>query len=89
MCCGTIHPPGDSELLYSIGQSHDANHDVQVEGDPNLKGGVVPDVRVPLTWETVHAVNEAPSPQAHPDTSPNAREGLKTPSGSAGMNIRE
>ncbi len=73
----------------SIGQSHDADHGVQVEGDPNLQGGVVPDVRVPLTRETVYAVNEAPSPQAHPDTSPKAREGLKISSGSSGMNIRE
>jgi carboxyl-terminal processing protease len=56
MCCGTIHLPGDSELLYSVGQSHDANHHVQVEGDHNLQGGVVPDIRVPLTRETVYAM---------------------------------
>ncbi len=56
MCCGTIHLPGDSELVYSIGQSQDADHQVQVEGDSNLQGGVVPDVRVPLTRETVYAM---------------------------------
>jgi carboxyl-terminal processing protease len=56
MCCGTIHLPGDSELLYAIGQSHDAHHQVQVEGDQNLQGGVVPDVRVPLTRDTVYAM---------------------------------
>jgi carboxyl-terminal processing protease len=56
MCCGTIHLPGDSELLYAIGQSHDADHQVQVEGDHTLQGGVVPDVRVPLTRDTVHAM---------------------------------
>jgi carboxyl-terminal processing protease len=56
MCCGTIRLPGDSELLYSIGQSHDANHRVLLEGDHNLQGGVVPDIRVPLTRETVYAM---------------------------------
>ena len=56
MCCGTIHLPGDSELLYAMGQSHDADHQVQVEGDHTLQGGVVPDVRVPLTRDTVHAM---------------------------------
>lgn len=56
MCCGTIHLPGDSELLYPVGQSRDANRRVQLEGDQNLEGGVVPDVRVPLTRETVQAM---------------------------------
>jgi carboxyl-terminal processing protease len=56
MCCGSINLPGNSELLYSVGQSQDANHRVQLEGDQNLQGGVVPDIRVPLTRETVHAM---------------------------------
>jgi carboxyl-terminal processing protease len=56
MCCGTIHLPGDFELLYAAGQSQDASHRVQVEGDHNLQGGVAPDIRVPLTRDTVHAM---------------------------------
>ena len=56
MCCGTISLPGESQLLYSVGQSQDANHRTQLEGDRNLQGGVVPDIRVPLTKETVYAM---------------------------------
>jgi carboxyl-terminal processing protease len=55
-CCGTINLPGNSELLYSVGQSQDANHRVQLEGDHNLQGGVAPDIRVPLTRETAYAM---------------------------------
>jgi carboxyl-terminal processing protease len=56
MCCGRISLPGDLELLYAAGQSRDANQRVLLEGDHNLQGGVVPDVRVPLTRETVYAM---------------------------------
>jgi len=56
MCCASIDLPGDAELLYPAGQSHDANHRVLLEGDHNLQGGVVPDIRVPLTRETVYAM---------------------------------
>jgi carboxyl-terminal processing protease len=56
MCCAGIKLPGDYELLYPLGQSQDANGRTQLDGDHNLQGGVVPDVRVPLTRETVHAM---------------------------------
>jgi len=56
MCCGTINLPGDCQLLYPTGQSQDANHLVLLEADHNLEGGVVPDIRVPLTRETVRAM---------------------------------
>jgi carboxyl-terminal processing protease len=56
MCCGRISLPGGSELLYPAGQSQDANHGVQLEADHTLQGGVRPDVRVPLTRETVYAM---------------------------------
>jgi carboxyl-terminal processing protease len=56
MCCGRINLPDDTELLYPTGQSQDANHLVQLEADHNLEGGVMPDIRVPLTRETVHAL---------------------------------
>jgi carboxyl-terminal processing protease len=56
LCCGRIDLPGDLELLYPAGQSLDANRHIQLEGDHNLEGGAVPDVRVPLTRETVYAM---------------------------------
>jgi carboxyl-terminal processing protease len=56
MCCGEISLPGDCELIFPPGRSHDANNHVQLEGDHNLQGGVVPDIRVPLTRDTVHAM---------------------------------
>ena len=56
MCCGRINLAGGSELLYPGGQSQDADHGVQLEADYTLQGGVVPDIRVPLTRETVYAM---------------------------------
>jgi carboxyl-terminal processing protease len=56
MCCAAINLPGGFELLYPPGQSQDANRRVQVDGDHNLQGGVAPDIRVPLTRETVQAM---------------------------------
>jgi carboxyl-terminal processing protease len=56
MCCSGIGLRGGAELRFPAGQSRDANHHVQLEGDHTLQGGVVPDVRVPLTWETVYAM---------------------------------
>jgi carboxyl-terminal processing protease len=55
MCCTTINLPGDLELMYPPGQSQDANARVQLDGDHDLQGGIAPDVRVPLTEETVYA----------------------------------
>jgi hypothetical protein len=42
--------------MYPPGQSRDAQHQVQLDGDHNLQGGVVPDIRVPLTEENVYAM---------------------------------
>ncbi len=56
MCCAGIKLPGGFELLYPPGQSQDANRHTQLDSDYNLQGGVAPDVRVPLTRETVHAM---------------------------------
>jgi carboxyl-terminal processing protease len=56
MCCAGIKLPEDYELLYPLGQSTDASGHTQLDGDHNLQGGVGPDVRVPLTRETVHAM---------------------------------
>jgi carboxyl-terminal processing protease len=56
MCCGEIKLPEGLQLLYPVGQSRDADGRVQLDGDHNLVGGVVPDIRVPLTRETVYAM---------------------------------
>jgi carboxyl-terminal processing protease len=56
MCCGWIHMPEGLEVGYPTGQSRDENGQVQVDADAALIGGVRPDVRVPLTWETVQAM---------------------------------
>jgi len=56
MCCASIQMPGDLELRYPAGQSRDGDHRVQLDSDENLQGGVLPDVRVPLTRETVYAM---------------------------------
>jgi carboxyl-terminal processing protease len=56
MCCSGINLPGGFELLYPAGQSQDANHIVQLDSDHDLQGGVVPDLRVPLTRDTVYAM---------------------------------
>ena len=56
MCCSHINLPGDLELLYASGQSQNADHQVLLEGDHNLQGGVAPDIRVPLTKENVYAM---------------------------------
>jgi carboxyl-terminal processing protease len=56
MCCGTVRLPGDAEVLFPTGQAHDADHQVLLEGNQDLQGGVAPDIRVPLTRETVYAM---------------------------------
>jgi carboxyl-terminal processing protease len=56
MCCATINLPGGFQLRYPSGQSQDASRGVQLDSDHNLQGGVVPDIRVPLTEETVYAM---------------------------------
>jgi carboxyl-terminal processing protease len=56
MCCAGIKLPGGFELQYPPGQAQDSNGRVQLDSDQSLQGGVVPDVRVPLTRETVRAM---------------------------------
>ncbi len=47
--------PGGLTVEYPNGQSLDANGHVQLDSNWELAGGIVPDVRVPLTMETVRA----------------------------------
>lgn len=56
MCCGTILLPGDFRLQYPVGQSLNAQRKVQLDSDHTLQGGVSPDIRVPLTRDTVQAM---------------------------------
>ena len=41
---------------FLAGRALDANERILVDGDAHGMGGVVPDVRVPLTEETVYAM---------------------------------
>jgi carboxyl-terminal processing protease len=56
MCCAGVKLPGDCQLAYPMGQSLDSERRVQLDGDHTLQGGVAPDIRVPLTRETVYAM---------------------------------
>ena len=56
MCCSNISLPGGFAVQYPPGQSQDGDHRVQLDSDHTLQGGVVPDVRVPLTRDTVRAM---------------------------------
>jgi carboxyl-terminal processing protease len=56
MCCGSIRLPGGFHLMYPPGQSQDESRRVQLDSDHSLQGGVLPDIRVPLTEETVYAM---------------------------------
>jgi carboxyl-terminal processing protease len=47
--------PGGLTVEYPGGQSLDENGVVQLDSDWSLEGGVTPDIRVPLTAETVRA----------------------------------
>ena len=47
--------PGGLTVDYPNGQSLDANGHVQLDSNWELAGGIIPDVRVPLTMETVRA----------------------------------
>jgi carboxyl-terminal processing protease len=50
-----VRMPGGLTVEFPDGQSLDANGVVQIDSDWRLEGGVAPDVRVPLTLETVRA----------------------------------
>ena len=56
MCCASIRLPGGLELHYPAGQSRDGDHRVQLDSNQGLQGGITPDVRVPLTRDTAHAM---------------------------------
>ena len=47
--------PGGLTIEYPHGQSLDENGVVQLDGDWRFEGGVTPDIRVPLTMDTVRA----------------------------------
>ena len=47
--------PSGLTVEYPAGQSLDENGVVQLDGDWRLEGGVAPDIRVPLTMDTVRA----------------------------------
>lgn len=48
--------PGDRAIYYPIGRSLDAQGAIQLESNAAGEGGVVPDIRVPLTPETVRTM---------------------------------
>jgi carboxyl-terminal processing protease len=50
-----VRMPEDLTIEYPNGQSLDENGVVQVDSDWRLDGGVTPDIRVPVTVETVRA----------------------------------
>jgi carboxyl-terminal processing protease len=56
MCCSSINLPGGFGLMYPGGQSQDVAHKVQLDSDYNLQGGVIPDIRVPLTRDNLYAI---------------------------------
>jgi carboxyl-terminal processing protease len=56
MCCSRIDLPEGLTLQYPGGQSLDADHNIQLDSNHALQGGVLPDVRVPLNWDTVYAM---------------------------------
>ena len=56
MCCSSINLPEGFTLQYPGGQSHDAAHRIQLDSDHNLQGGVAPDIRVPLTRDSLYAM---------------------------------
>jgi len=50
-----VQLPGGYLLIYTGMQSLDAQHQIQLDSDATGQGGVLPDVRVPLTEATVRA----------------------------------
>lgn len=56
MCCSRIDLPEGFELQYPGGKSLDVNYNIQLDSDHTLEGGVVPDIRVPLSRDTVQAM---------------------------------
>lgn len=56
MANGLAQLPGGYLFLFPRGQSLDARGRIQIDSDRELRGGVVPDIRVPLTAQTVRAM---------------------------------
>ena len=48
--------PQGLRVGYPTGQSWDENGQVQLDSGPELAGGVQPDLRVPLTMESLRAI---------------------------------
>jgi carboxyl-terminal processing protease len=46
--------PKGQTVRYPYGRSLDENENIQIEGDKNGVGGIVPDIRVPLNYETIY-----------------------------------
>jgi carboxyl-terminal processing protease len=55
---GTIKLPGQLEVDYPIGASLDAKSRIQLDSDYTGKGGVSPQVRIPLTYDNMLAVGQ-------------------------------
>jgi carboxyl-terminal processing protease len=53
MSGGELYLPDGYTLHYPIGRSLDAEYQIQLDSDEDLRGGVPPDIRVPWTEETV------------------------------------
>jgi hypothetical protein len=52
----TFRNPGGYLFVYPRGQSLDAHGRIQIDSDCGLRGGVTPDIRVPLTEQSVRAM---------------------------------
>jgi carboxyl-terminal processing protease len=55
---GTIKLPGQLEVDYPIGASLDAKSRIQLDSDYTGKGGVSPQVRIPITYDNMLAVGQ-------------------------------
>jgi carboxyl-terminal processing protease len=52
---GDIIMPEGITLSYPVGRSLDAEGNIQVDSDNTGKGGIAPDIRVPMNYETAEA----------------------------------
>jgi carboxyl-terminal processing protease len=48
--------PGGLTINYPLGRSLDENYNIQLDSDSTKKGGVIPDIRIPLTVENMNAI---------------------------------
>jgi len=54
MAAGNYAMPCDIDITYTNGQSLDIDGIIQIDGDADGNGGVIPDIRVPIDNETVY-----------------------------------